>query len=135
MFLVRVEPEQDQPVLLVDYGPTGAGAGLLQKVLLGIENESKRAAFAKKTVELGWSVRALEDAVNKADQARNAQRTPAREQPANIVELERQLAEHLGTKVRLRSAKSGKRGSLTIEFFGPEGFDDLSRRLGFVMRS
>ncbi len=105
------------------------------KVLLGIDSVQARQRFALQTVKHAWSVRALESAINKADQTNTAKPAHQGEQPANIVELERQLAEHLGTKVRLRTARDGKRGSLTIEFFGPDGFEDLASRLGFVMRS
>ena len=48
--------------------------------------------------------------------------------------LEKQLGEHLGTKVRIVTNKAGSRGRLTVEFYGLDHFDGLLGKMGFQMR-
>jgi ParB family chromosome partitioning protein len=127
--LTDLEPETQELLL---KGDISAGHA---KVLLSVQSAVAQKRFAALVVKHHWSVRALEEAIQRAGNTRTPSVAARTEPRADIVELERQLAEHLGTKVRLRSAVDGKRGSLTIEFFGADGFDDLAQRIGFVMRS
>ena len=130
--LIRLTDLESEIQELLLEGKISAGHA---KVLLGVRSSAAQIRFAALVVKHSWSVRALEEAVQRATSATPTSNSNRAEPPADIVELERQLAEHLGTKVKLRSAAKGKRGSLTIEFFGADGFDDLAHRIGFVMRS
>jgi hypothetical protein len=48
-----------------------------------------------------------------------------------VADLEKRLGEHLSSKVRVRTDKSGTRGRLVIEFFDLDHFDGLLSRLGY----
>ena len=51
--------------------------------------------------------------------------------PASRERLEKQLGEHLGTKVRLKTNPSGTKGTIVIEFYNLDHFDGLMSRMGF----
>jgi hypothetical protein len=48
-----------------------------------------------------------------------------------VQDLERQLSDHLGTKVRLLLRRGGTQGRLVVEFFDLDHFDGLMNRIGF----
>lgn len=109
---------------MVDRGELSAGHA---RALLALENVAAAQELARRTVEEGWSVRQLEEAVREAAEgseegrpARRGGRGTAR--PAPIVELEERLADRLGTKVRIEYR--GKGGRLVIRF---GSVDDLER--------
>lgn len=58
----------------------------------------------------------------------------ARAKDAALRDLERQLGEHLGTKVRVRTDKTRKRGSLVVSFYDLDQFDGLMSKMGFALR-
>lgn len=130
--LVRLTELEPQIQKLLSSNDISAGHA---KVLLSVEDTDKRLALAKRIVGDSLSVRALEQLAQNVPTPRKHSKNAEHEIPPNIVELEKQLAEHLGSKVRVRTSKDGKRGSITIEFYGPDGFDDIARRIGFTMRS
>jgi ParB family transcriptional regulator, chromosome partitioning protein len=51
--------------------------------------------------------------------------------------IEKQLAEHFGTKAKLKMRKRGKaaRGSITLEFYGLDQFDGLIAKLGVKLET
>jgi len=50
---------------------------------------------------------------------------------ANVADLERQLSEHLGTRVSLQLGRKKGSGRLTIDFYSLDQFDGLMNRIGF----
>ena len=44
--------------------------------------------------------------------------------------LERQLGQHLGTKVNIIADKQGKRGRVILEYYGIDHFDGLLAKMG-----
>jgi hypothetical protein len=50
------------------------------------------------------------------------------------LELERQLGEYMGTKVRVQGPDSAGKGQIVIEFYHLDHFDGLMTKMGFVMR-
>lgn len=94
------------------------------RALLTVEDESYAVHIAEKAVAEGWSVRQVEDAirarVESGAQSRPAVAPPMR--PAAIIELEHQLAEELGAKVKITY---GKRGGKVMVNYG--SLDDLER--------
>ncbi len=67
--------------------------------------------------------------------ARGAGGDPEREglptaRQAVLADLEKRLSQALGTKVTIRTDRTGKRGQIALEFYGLEHFEDLTRRLG-----
>lgn len=85
----------------------------------------------------GWSVRALEEHIRAASSAaRDTNAAPAsnastKERSAQIVALEKQLAEHLSTKVRIKARPGASKGRIEIEFYDLDHFDSLMDRIGF----
>jgi hypothetical protein len=56
--------------------------------------------------------------------------------PAHLIDLQKRLGEHLGTKVHIHVSRgTGKKGSgkLVIEFYSIDQFEGLLRRMDFEM--
>lgn len=105
------------------------GKGLLSvghaKVLLGVENPGERQLLARRCLEEGLSVRALEELIRRGVRGASGRkrRMPASEATA-ITDIEKRLTSHFGARVSLRH--SPKRGRIMIEY---RGNDDLQRIL------
>ncbi len=99
------------------------------KVLLGIENSAERLVLARRAVESGLSVRALEEIVQHRRTAKPGQkrRMPATEATA-LTDIEKRLTSHLGARVALRH--SAKRGRIIIEYHGNEDLSRVLEKLG-----
>jgi ParB family chromosome partitioning protein len=106
------------------------GKGLLStghaKVLLGLEAGAERLLLARRSLEDGLSVRALEQLVQqkRGGGAGKRRRMPAAEVTA-LADVEKRLTSHLGARVSLRHAP--KHGRIIVEYHGN---DDLARVLG-----
>ncbi len=122
---------------LLENGQIALGHG---KVLLGMTPGPVRVGLAKQAASQGWSVRRLEQAAARAAQAPGGAAPEVRigeqaiSKAAAMMDLERQLGEHLGTSVRIRASAGGKRGSLVIKFYDLDHFDGLMSKVGFVLR-
>ncbi len=132
--LIELEPEIQ--AFLRD-GLLSAGHA---KALLSLPAGSARVELATQAHSGGWSVRHMEDRVRRMlEVAQNPSHltgaTPVRANSAGRDELERQLGEHLGTKVQIKTNATGDKGSLVISFFDVQHFDGLMERLGFELRS
>lgn len=95
------------------------------KVLLGVESTAERLLFARRCLEEGLSVRALEDLLKRrpgSGKARHRHIPPV--EATALADIEKRLTSHLGARVTLRH--SPKRGRLIIEY---QGNDDLQRLL------
>jgi len=107
------------------------GKGLLSvghaKVLLGVEHPPERLVLARRCLEGGLSVRALEELVRRGTggggTGKRRRRLPAAEATA-LGDIEKRLTSHLGARTALRH--SPKRGRIIIEY---QGNDDLQRIL------
>lgn len=142
--LTELEPEVRE---LLEAGTLSAGHG---KVLLGMAPGARRAALAARAAGAGWSVRRLGGAVSllmqgNGDAADAGDRAGVERAGADglsrgslahagMRELEKQLGEHLGTKVQIKVRSGGKRGSLRIDFYDLDHFDGLMAKMGFVMQ-
>jgi ParB family chromosome partitioning protein len=82
--------------------------------------ELARAAAAKQ-----WSVREVERRVGSAVKKPTAR--PPRPADRDVLRLQEELAQHLGTKVTIKSR--GKGGALVIDFGSLDALDDLITRL------
>jgi ParB family chromosome partitioning protein len=120
------------------------------RALGGVIDAGDRLRMAERAVEEGWSVRALERAVASDAAHRVAEATRILSGKSGKTEsgsdgggagksrtravlddLEKRLGEHLGTRVALKTDKSGQRGEVTISFFSLDEFDGLLERLGY----
>ncbi|MDQ5977628.1 MAG: ParB family transcriptional regulator, chromosome partitioning protein [Verrucomicrobiota bacterium] len=106
------------------------GKGMLSvghaKVLLGVEGSAERAVLARRTLEQGLSVRALEELLRHHGGGKTGKkrRMPGATATA-LVDIEKKLTSHLGARSSLKH--SDKNGRIIIEYAGN---DDLARVLG-----
>lgn len=102
------------------------------RALLAVTNAELRRALGLECIAAGWSVREIDRRARRA-QAVGGELPSVRPAPRQVhmQDLERQLGEHLGTKVELRPGKAKGSGRLVISFFTFEEFDGLLERLGF----
>lgn len=103
---------------LLERGELGAGHA---RALLALEDQAYAIHVGQRAAAEGWSVRRVEEAV-KARQAQTPKATVEKVRPAEIIELEERLAEHLDTRVKI---DYGKRGGKVIVRF--RSLDDLER--------
>lgn len=92
------------------------------RALLGVESSGEQKRFFDLVIKKGLSVRELEDLVRSGtkDSARRAK--PQKTRDYELVALEEQLQNALGTKVSIQSRK--KKGKIVIEYYS---LDDLDR--------
>ena len=116
------------------------------KALLGTPDRSLQEQLAKRAVEMGWTVRGVEEAVRDSQPAstttgggvgagtagksvgKSAASTGAKTttlRPPGLLELEGLLAEHLQTSVGV--TMSGKHGRVTIDFADLEDLERIYR--------
>ena len=116
------------------------------KALLGTPDRLLQEQLAKRAVEMGWTVRGVEEAVRDSQPAStnsgggagtgNTGKTPGKSttstgtkttalRPPGLLELEGLLAEHLQTSVGV--TMSGKHGKVTIDFADLEDLERIYR--------
>ena len=101
------------------------------RALLSLGDAVSQRAMSDKVVAEGWSVRALEAAIQSSQNRRPATATPTEPsaKPAHLEDLETQLKVRFGTKVSVED-RSG-RGRIVVEYFTP---DELNRILDLMLR-
>ena len=134
--LVRLCELEADIAALIAKGELTAGHG---KALLSAPAGPARVALAKAAAQHGYSVRKLEHlaAVGEPDRSTPAPVSALDDAGARLAglrDLERQIGQQLGTKVAIRTDRRGKRGKLTIEFYGLDHFDGLLARLNVRAR-
>jgi ParB family transcriptional regulator, chromosome partitioning protein len=139
--LLRLLDLGDEILELIASGQIGSGHG---KALLSCRDVNARTGLAQRAIDEGWSVRQLERAAteyNQQDSRTDMSNSEASDGDGGaqtrvhsiLSDLEKQLSEQLGTRVKLRTDKSGTRGSVTIEYYDLDHFDGLMARLGVVL--
>ena len=134
---------------MIASGVLSTGHG---KALLSCKDAARRAVLASQAADQGWSVRVLEqaageqcnDQTNEQPRAHNSGGPDATVGGASTAlraaeptrlesvlrDLEKRLGEHLGTRVQLKTSRSGTQGRIEIEFYDLDQFDGLLARLG-----
>ena len=85
--------------------------------------------LARQAAERGWSVRELEDAARKAQTApKGKAKTAAPPRDADVVALERELAEKLAARVMVQHGRGG-RGKLVIAYHSLEELEGILERI------
>lgn len=92
------------------------------RALLAMSDPKIQLSVAQKIVSEGLSVRAIEAMVQKKQGAKSPAHKHA-ERDANLLQLERELKESLGTKVKIQMA--GKKGRIEIEYYSREELERL----------
>lgn len=103
--------------------------------LLGLEDEVRITAFARQTVEKGWSAREVERRVRESATVKAA---PGRGRPRKTDErtpelrsLEQRLRKHFQTDITINT-KSGNKGSIVIEFYSPDDLERVMELMGII---
>jgi ParB family transcriptional regulator, chromosome partitioning protein len=112
---------------MLERGELSAGHA---RSLLGVEDRAFVEHVARRAVEEGWSVRQVEEAVRlrQGTAAAGGQSTKVRQvRPAEVIELEHRLTDHLGNKVKVEF-RNGK-GTVHIGYSSIEELEKLYRRL------
>ncbi len=118
----------DDVAALLKEGQISAGHA---RALLGLKNPADMIAIAKKVVEQGLSVRAVEDAVRAMN--KNAAKADEPEEDDGkikidyLADIEHRLMKSLGRKVKITSR--GKNKKITLEFRDEEDFEALVKML------
>jgi len=97
------------------------------RALVSISDPAQQIELFKRIIKEELSVRDVEDAVKVTREPRRERGLPT-EMPIEIQRIEQQVADHLGTRVALRTKASG-RGVLTINFKNSE---DMRRLLAML---
>ncbi|MEX0776551.1 MAG: ParB/RepB/Spo0J family partition protein [Phycisphaeraceae bacterium] len=125
----------------------GAISGGQAKAIAGVVNPQQQLLLAQRAIRGDWSVRQLEQAVRSAspsasDQdgesgsgsdasggAINVAGHTRQGRAAHLQDLEAHLGQQLQTKVRLRTGRKKGSGTLMIDFYDLDQFDNLLTRL------
>lgn len=143
--LIRLTELEAEIQELLSKGAIGMGHG---KALLGVQPGAKRVSLAQRAARDGWTVRMLETHAREARPAEELNADGVRsgngkapsgdsagdERRVALDDLEKQIGDALGTKVRISTDKTGTRGSMTIRFYGLEHFDGLVSKMGVELK-
>jgi len=106
------------------------------KAILGTPDRAFQEQLARRAVDEGWSVRAVEDAVRERQGGKPIVEVDEPVQPTGkklalrppgLLELENLLSEFLATKVTV--AMNGKRGRVGIDFADLEDLERIYRKM------
>lgn len=86
--------------------------------------ERDAESLALEAARHGWSVRELEEAARRAQQAPKGKAKSAPSRDANVADLERQLSERFATRVELAQGRGG-RGKLVIHYHSNDELDGI----------
>lgn len=102
------------------------------RALVTLSDEAQQQMLAERAVRQGMSVREVEAAVRKLSESSSASSKPAgaAARAPYLADLEKQIAEQLGTKVALKPGRKKGTGTLSIEFYSLDQFDALVNQLG-----
>lgn len=103
------------------------------RALAGVANGPVQLSLAERCVREGWSVRQMEAAIRQqADTPKTSLGKPVSpaKKSAWIADLERQVAEQLGTKVVIKPGRKKGAGTVSIDYHSLDAFDALLDRLG-----
>lgn len=101
------------------------------RVLAGIDSAEDQLTLAELAVKEGLSVRQVEAAAKAKKQGEKLAKPGSKKpRPAYLDDLERQIAEQLSTKVQIKTARKKGAGTLSIDFYSIDQFDELLAKLG-----
>ena len=100
------------------------------RALLGCKDVDARRGLLAKCVRDGWSVRETERQVKRCNAGGMPGSKPDPRSPS-VEDLEKRLALHLGTKVRISLGRKKGTGRMSVQFFSLDQFDGLLAQFGF----
>ncbi|MBN7773323.1 ParB/RepB/Spo0J family partition protein [Clostridium aminobutyricum] len=98
------------------------------RAIAGIADEDTRIAIADKVAEEGLSVREVESLINSISEPKTKKQKEKREKAPDILMVEAELKEIMGTKVNLKLSGNNK-GKIEIEYYNRE---ELERLIEFL---
>ncbi|MEX2382407.1 MAG: ParB/RepB/Spo0J family partition protein [Opitutales bacterium] len=102
------------------------------KVILGVETREERLILARKIIEEGLSVRAIEKIVQDGSHRRSGKPSGGRKPPPDEVsairDIEKKVSTNLNTRVTLKHAP--KKGKLIIEYYGNDDLERILQKIG-----
>ncbi len=122
---LRILKLPEYVLALVSEGKLSAGHA---RALAAIDDPDRICALAEEIVEKGLSVRFAEQMAKP--QKEKKEKLQKVQKPHYYKEVEMAMAESLGRKVSISKAKSGKGGSLTIDFYSDEELTSFANLLG-----
>lgn len=93
------------------------------RAIVGIADEDTKIAVADRVVEEGLSVREVESLINSISEPKTKKQKEKREKAPDILMVEAELKEILGTKVNL--SLLGNKGKIEIEYYNREELERL----------
>lgn len=123
---LRILKLPEYVLALVSEGKLSAGHA---RALAAIDDHEKICSLAEEIVEKGLSVRFAEQAAKPVKEKKEKEKQNT-VKPHYYKEVEMAMAESLGRKVTVSKAKSGKGGSLTIDFYSDEELTSFANLLG-----
>lgn len=109
---------------LLRDGTLSAGHG---RALAGVSDAAQAEALAKESVNLGYSVRALEARIQHLHEKKPSAKATKAAQNADLAAVTEAMREKLGTKVVLQGTE--KRGKITIEYYSKEDLDRVYEQI------
>lgn len=131
--LLRLLELDEKTLGLLATGQLSMGHG---RALLSVRDEAAREQLAVAAAQEQWSVRELERRCKFPDKLAGKSTANSPSKPTNaVIDLERRLGEQLGTKVMIKTDRTGKRGVMSLTFYGLEHFESLLNKLGLDDRA
>lgn len=125
MRLLDLHPDVQE---LIRHNTLSAGQA---KALLGIVHPDQQRLLAERAVRGQWSVRQMEMAVRQLHEGQSPPDiAPKDAKAAHLKDLAAHIGQQLGTKVILKSGRRKGTGTITLEFYTLDQFDQLMQRLG-----
>lgn len=119
------------PAEIKDYVSRGTISMGHARALAGIKEQSTQKELAELTVSSEWSVRELEDAIQKLDSKQTPQQKAQKQKKRDpyIESLEENLREQFKTTVKIKQQKD--KGKIEIQYYNKQ---DLERLLELLQR-
>jgi ParB family chromosome partitioning protein len=117
----------DQVQTMLEAGAITAGHA---RTLVGLEPQ-EQIRLGNEMVARGLNVRQAEQLLQRRAGQRQHAKVAVSEPDADVLAIERQLRQALGTEVRLQAKAQGKGGRLVIEYYGDE---ELERLIELLLR-
>ena len=99
------------------------------RAIAGLADAVQQRALAERAVREGLSVRQVEQEARRLQQPAGS-RTPSSKSASPVLsDLEKQIGQQLGTRVKIKAGKKKGAGTIAIDFYSLDEFDALLARL------
>ena len=122
--LLRLLTLPEEVIELVRQGSLSAGHA---RVLAGLDDNARKLALAKETIEQGYSVRQLEAlaaAVKAEPEKQPAPKPKKTALPAELTELESRIRETMGVRATLTGTV--KKGKIVLQYYSQDELEHLN---------